>query len=203
MSTFFYKIINEYSRAIMALLFVFIGITSSAQSDTLIGNPPADTLKSVPSGFSKKWNMEPHSPMKATIYSAVIPGAGQIYNKKWWKSIIVYGGIGTCVYFIQDNTKNYRVYREAYISSVDNDPLTIPKIEGNAPFFNEWQEQYRRWLDVSYMALVGVYVLQIIDANVDAHLFYYDISPDIHLSLHPSLMPAGSIKPGFGLALTF
>ncbi len=147
--------------------------------------------------------MEPHSPLKATVFSAVVPGAGQFYNRKWWKALIVYGGIGTCVYFIRDNDKNYLKYRGAYIASIDGNPNTIPQIEGNAAFFNEAQEQYRRWRDVSWMSLAGVYILQIIDANVDGYLFYYDISPDIHLSIHPSIIPAARGNAGIGLNLNF
>lgn len=147
--------------------------------------------------------MEPHSPMKATVFSAVIPGAGQIYNKKWWKTIIVYAGIGTSVYFVKWNDDNYLTFRRAYIAAVDNDPNTNPTIEGDAAFFNQWQDQHRRWRDVSYMALLGVYILQIIDANVDGHLFYYDVSPEIKLSIQPSMVMSDRIKPGLGISINF
>lgn len=186
------------------LCVVLMSMVASAQSDTLIGIENVDSI-SLPksSGFKAKWNLEPHSPLKATVYSAVLPGAGQIYNKKWWKSIIVYAGLGTCVYFIQDNNQNYKLYRKAYIATIDNNPATNPEIEGNSAFFNEWQEQYRRWRDVSYMALIGVYILQIIDANVDGHLFYYDISPEISLSIHPSFQVSDRVNGGIGLMLNF
>lgn len=191
-------------RALVALFVVFISVTSKAQSDTLIGLSTVDTtVVEKPSSWKAKWNMEPHSPLRATVYSAVIPGTGQIYNGKWWKSLIVYAGMGTCVYFIADNNKNYQLYKSAYIASVDNDPNTVPTIDGNSAFFNQWQEQYHRWRDVSYMALVGVYVLQIIDANVDGHLFYYDVSPDISLSIHPSVSMSDRVRPGFGLQINF
>lgn len=189
---------------IAILCIVFMGIIGHTQSDTLIGLNAVDTTQlNKTSGFSAKWHMEPHSPMKATVYSAVLPGAGQIYNKKWWKSLIVYAGLGTCVYFINDNNKNYQSFRKAYIASIDGDPTTVPQIEGNAAFFNEWQEQYHRWRDVSYMALIGVYVLQIIDANVDGHLFYYDISPEISLSVQPSFQLSNGVNGGLGLVLKF
>jgi hypothetical protein len=192
------------SRVFIALLFAFCAIKINAQSsDTLIIDSTNVKSLTTESKWKAKWNMQPHSPLKATVFSAVIPGAGQLYNKKWWKTIIVYGGIGTCVYFIRDNDKNYLTYRRAYIAAIDGDPNTIPQIEGNASFYNDVQEQYRRWRDISWMALAGVYILQIIDANVDGHLFYYDISPDIHLSIHPSIIPTARGNAGIGLLLNF
>lgn len=190
------------SRVLIALLFIFCSSSIPAQDTLFMDSAAVKTMKPR-SGFSEKWNMQPHSPMKATIYSAVLPGAGQIYNKKWWKAVIVYAGIGTCAYFIKWNDDNYLTYRRAYIAAIDGDPNTVPAIEGDAAFFNQWQDQYRRWRDVSYMALLGVYVLQIIDANVDGHLFYYDISPDIQLSIQPSLVPADKVKPGIGITFNF
>ena len=192
------------SRVFIALLFAFCAFKSNAQSgDTLIIDSTNVKTLQTDSKWKTKWNMQPHSPLKATVFSAVIPGAGQLYNKKWWKTIIVYGGIGTCVYFIRDNDKNYLTYRRAYIAAIDGDPNTIPQIEGNASFYEDVQEQYRRWRDISWMALAGVYILQIIDANVDGHLFYYDISPDINLSVHPSVIPTARGNAGIGLLLNF
>lgn len=190
------------SRVFIALLFVFCSLASRAQDTLIIDSTVVQPLKK-PSKFSEKWNMQPHSPMKATIYSAVLPGAGQVYNKKWWKTLIVYAGIGTGVYFVKWNDNNYLTYRRAYIAAIDNDPNTVPSIEGDAAFFNQWQDQHRRWRDVSYMALLGIYVLQLIDANVDAHLFYYDVSPDIQLRVQPSVVVSDRIKPGLGISINF
>jgi hypothetical protein len=83
------------------------------------GQNAADT-----SNFSKKWNA-PHSPFKATLLSAALPSAGQIYNRKYWKAPIVVAGIGTCTYFILSNTKSYQHYKSEYIKAADNDPLTV------------------------------------------------------------------------------
>lgn len=190
------------SRVFIALLFAFCATHAQVQ-DTLIIDTTNVKIVKTEKSWKAKWNMEPHSPLKATVFSAALPGAGQIYNKKWWKAIIVYGGIGTCVYFIRDNDKNYLTYRRAYIAAIDGDPTTIPQVEGNASFYNDVQEQYRRWRDISWMALAGVYLLQIIDANVDGHLFYYDISPDINLSIHPSIIPTARGNAGIGLLLNF
>ena len=186
----------------MVLLFALCTFPLFSQ-DTLVTTGVDSSSVGSPKTFSEKWNMKPHSPMKATVYSAVIPGAGQIYNKKWWKSAIVYAGMGTCIYFIADNNKNYHNYLDAYVASVDGDINTVPNIAGSSSYLNEWQEQYHRWRDVSYMALFGVYVLQIIDANVDGHLFYYDVSPEMNLSFHPYIIPSAQLNAGFGLQLHF
>jgi hypothetical protein len=193
---------SEKSRILVVLLFSLFTFSALAQ-DSLRVSGVDSTQVGSPKTFSEKWNMKPHSPMKATVFSAVIPGTGQMYNKKWWKSAIVYAGMGTCVYFIVDNNKNYHTFLDAYVASVDGDVNTTPQIEGNSAYFNEWQEQYHRWRDVSYMALVGVYVLQIIDANVDGHLFYYDVSPEMNLSFHPYVIPSAQLNAGFGLQLRF
>jgi hypothetical protein len=193
---------SEKSRILVVLLFSLLSFSAFSQ-DTLIVAGVDSMEVGSPKTFSERWNMKPHSPMKATVFSAVIPGAGQMYNHKWWKSAIVYAGMGTCVYFIVDNNKNYHTFLDAYVASVDGDINTTPQIDGNSAYFNKWQEQYHRWRDVSYMALVGVYVLQIIDANVDGHMFYYDVSPEMNLSFHPYVIPSAHLNAGFGLQLRF
>lgn len=114
---------------------------------------------------------------------------------------IVYAGLGTCVGFIIFNTKQYRYYKDQYIAQIDGDPTTNPDV--NASNLDAIQEQYHKWMDVSYMALFGVYLFQIIDANVDGHLFYYNIDKDLSLQMQPCLMPIGNVKPGLGLTLKF
>jgi hypothetical protein len=152
------------------------------------------------SNWSRKWNME-HSPLKATVMAAVLPGAGQVYNRKYWKLPILYAGMGTCVYFIADNTREYRKWRDSYIAANDGDPATVPAYDPAKYRLDYAQDLYRRWTELSYMALLGVYILQVIDANVDAHLFYFDVSPDLSLQIHPSLLNTGRAYPGIGISL--
>jgi len=193
---------SKKSRILVVLLFSLFTLSSFSQ-DTLMVDGVDSTAIGSPKTFSEKWNMKPHSPMKATVFSAVVPGSGQIYNGKWWKSAIVYAGMGTCVYFIVDNNKNYHNFLDAYVASVDGDINTTPSIAGSSAYLNDWQDQYHRWRDVSYMALLGVYVLQIIDANVDGYLFYYDVAPEVNLSFHPYVIPSAQLNAGFGLQLRF
>jgi hypothetical protein len=150
--------------------------------------------------WSKKWNMQPHSPLRATCYSAMLPGLGQAYNKKYWKMPVVYAAMGTAVGFIISNNRNYQYYKRQYVASVDGDPTTVPEVEASNLF--EIQEQYHRWRDVSYMLLGAAYVLQMIDANVDGHFFYYDVSKDVSLQWTPLWMPYQK-APGVGLQFTF
>lgn len=141
--------------------------------------------------FQRNWNL-PHSPLKATLSSALLPGLGQIYNHKYWKTPIALAGIGTCVYFIHTNTQSHRFWKNAFIAYNDNDPNTNP--DGIAVGLNNSQLDYNRllykkYLDISYLSLIGVYALQILDAHVDAHLFNFDVSPKLSLRTTPLLYP--------------
>jgi len=142
-----------------------------------------------------------HSPKRATIFSAALPGLGQAYNKQYWKIPIVYAGLGTAVYFIVDNTKNFKNFREQLLFEIDGDPLTINTSGGNEAQLREVTQTYRRWRDWSYIAVGAIYGLQILDANVSAHLFYFDVDDDLSLMWHPSI-PAPSTA-GLTLRLTF
>ena len=144
-----------------------------------------------------------HSPLKATIYSAVLPGAGQVYNKKIWKVPIVYAGLGTCAGFIIYNNQKYHRFLDAYIAETDGDETTINDTPYSASSLFDIQDTYHSWRDLSYICLVGVYVLQIIDASVDAHLWYFDVSDDLSLNWRPSLIDTGRLNGGISLSLQF
>ena len=122
------------------------------------------------------------SPKKAAIYSAVIPGAGQIYTKKYWKVPIIYGGLVTSAYFINDNNNQYKEYREAALLSYETgeDQLGYTYSE-----LITLKDHYKRNREISYFSYVGVYLLKIIDASVNAHLFHFDVSDDISLNIRP------------------
>ena len=122
------------------------------------------------------------SPKKAAIYSAVIPGSGQIYTKKYWKVPIIYGGLVTSAYFINDNNNQYKEYREAALLSYETgeDQLGYTYSE-----LITLKDHYKRNREISYFSFVGVYILNIIDASVNAHLFHFDVSDDISLNIRP------------------
>lgn len=132
--------------------------------------------------------LKKHSPRTATLMSLALPGLGQIYNKKYWKLPIVYAGVGTSVYFVIWNRKNYRFYRQAYLDKIDGDPTTIdpfPTYTGTQIY--DFVEYYHKFMEISYIAAAGFYILNIIDANVDAHLFYFNVSDDLSLRIAPSI----------------
>ena len=127
------------------------------------------------------------SPRKAAILSSTLPGLGQIYNKKYWKIPIIYAGLLTSAYYINDNNVQYKLYKDAYLKRLDNNP-------DNDNFVGEYSSSdllilkdfYRRNREVSILCFVGTYIINILDASVDAHLFDYDISEDISLQMTPT-----------------
>ncbi len=147
-----------------------------------------------------------HSPKKAAILSAVLPGAGQIYNKKYWKLPIVYGGMATAIYLAIDYRKEYFRYREGYRSLIDNDPNTVSEFE-NQPVTPEGvrdvRDTYKNWMEMSFIAAGLVYVLNIVDASVDAHLMEFDVSDNLSIKAQPRVFYVrGIAQPSFGLSLS-
>ncbi|MCO6175548.1 DUF5683 domain-containing protein [Flavobacterium sp. NRK F10] len=132
--------------------------------------------------------INPLSPSKAAFYSAVVPGLGQIYNKKYWKLPLVYGGLAAGIYFYTWNNNKYHEYRDEYKRRLDgtSDP--------NHPIYAgldddrliRAQKFHQRNRDLSALITAGIYILNIVDANVDAHLMQFNVNdnlslaPDIH-----------------------
>jgi hypothetical protein len=163
------------------------------------------------------------NPTKAVIYSAVFPGLGQIYNRKYWKLPIIYGGFLGCVYAISWNNNQYTGYKDAYREFLDDDPETNAWLAykyysySNNP--NEWNSQqvngfanalknkkdyFRRYRDLSYIITVGLYAICMIDAYVDAQLFEFDISEDLSLRIDPVLFErTQNNSKSFGLQCSF
>lgn len=170
---------------------------------------PVDSLvlDSVPEALEVEQLEEEyvHSPHKATVYAAVFPGAGQIYNKKYWKLPILYGGIGGLIYAISFNSNYYNKYRSAYRDFLIRDPgntsyeefippqLSLDDVHGqNAEWFQRSLQNKRRYYkrsrDLSYIVMVGLYVISIIDASVDAHFYDFDISDDLSFRVEPAVL---------------
>lgn len=187
------------NKTIAIFILAFASLTSYSQNETY-DVAEADTTETETTSDEL---FASHPPKKATIMSALLPGLGQAYNKKYWKIPIVYAGIGTCVYFIVENGKSYRLYRDALIAVRDDDPSTVNTTRFTGSQLDQLQNTYRRWLDLSYVSLAAVYILQIIDANVDAHFFHFDISDDISLNWSPSVDFRNSGTTGISLNLQF
>ena len=157
---------------------------------------------SVAKKARRDWATWRPNPKRALWLALVLPGAGQIYNRKYWKIPIVYGGFVGCIYAMQWNNQMYRDYSQAYLDIMDDDPNTQSynqflhlgnkiddtNIERYKKLFKSRKDRYRRWRDMSYFVLVGVYALSVIDAYVDASLSEFDISKNLSLSVEPTIM---------------
>ena len=145
---------------------------------------------------------DPLRPAKAAFYSAVLPGLGQAYNKKYWKIPVVYAGIGTGVYFYLNNNKLYNEYRDAYKSRLAG--YTNDQFWGqynNSTLVNA-QKTMQRNKNLSLVLAFGMYVLNIVDANVDAHLMQFNV--DSRLSVKPELFQnQNNYKQNIGLTFNY
>ena len=127
-------------------------------------------------------------PKRAGLYSAILPGAGQVYTKKYWKVPIIYAGLITSAYYIKENHSLYNLYKQTYINRWEGnrtDEFTNRYTDANLLTLTE---HYRRNTEVSALLFTLTYVLNIVDASVSAHLFDYDISEDISLHIQPIYM---------------
>jgi len=178
--------VRNFTICILAILFFATGFSALGQEAA------KDTIQ-------KKKTETIHSPRKATIYSAVLPGLGQIYNRKYWKVPLVYGGFAALGYFINFNNAEYVKFRQAYSDIIDDDPNTISYTRLNVnPGFLEpdkigqfteslrgAKDYWRRNRDLVVIGTAVFYAVNIIDASVDAHFFNFDISDDLTINWVP------------------
>ena len=185
-------------RFIIILILFLLGSTAMAQKSTLKQPVPDSVLE------------KRHSPAKATIMSACLPGLGQIYNKKYWKLPIIYAGFGVLSYLIVFNTNYYLTYKSAYIESYNKDSAgnysDIVKKYPQESILSA-REYYRRNLEITIIFTALLYALNIVDAVVDAHLFTYDIKKDLSFRIEPALIPPAAqvrnYSSGIKLCLKF
>lgn len=159
-------------------------------------------------------------PMKAVWYSSLMPGLGQIYNRRYWKLPIVIGGYLGLTYATSWNARYYKDYSVAYRDAMDDDPKTnsylnfLPVGTVDATLDKSWlqnalkskKDMYRRNRDLCIISMVGLYLVCMVDAYVDAQLFQFDISPDLSLRVMPAIIePSGFRSASYGLqcAITF
>ena len=144
-----------------------------------------------------------HPEAKRAMWMAlVLPGAGQIYNRKYWKLPIIYGGFVGCAYAITWNNQMYHDYSQAYLDIMDDDPNTQSynqflhlgatidesNIERYKEIFRKRKDKFRRWRDMGVFVMIGVYAFSVIDAYVDASLSEFDISDDLTLRVEPTVL---------------
>ncbi|WP_143470804.1 DUF5683 domain-containing protein [Labilibaculum manganireducens] len=193
---------------ILGLIFLMLfGKSNNAISQQLV---EADTV-------AVESIVKVHSPHKATMYSVIFPGLGQAYNKKYWKIPILYAGIGVTVYAINWNTKNYKKYKSGFkdfsefydwkaLSEEEKLVTEKPTADSYQKILeNDWEEtdsrtdtwfkttlqngkdSYKHDRDLSYIILVGVYVLNIVDAAVDAHFTNFNVNNDLTIKVEPAV----------------
>ena len=183
------------------LFYIFIFLFSSTQFVVAQNKKLKIETKETAKG-----DINPLSTAKAAFYSAILPGLGQAYNKRYWKIPIVYGAMGAGVYFIIDNNKKYNQYRNEYKKRLANGGTidTSDPTYGNLTTESviRGQKFYQKNRDLSVLITAGLYILNIVDANVDAHLLQFNVNDD--LSLKPDLQTNPyTFKQNVGLTLTY
>lgn len=183
--------IDSLTRSDSVITFEEKPIQSVLIDSTRIAKPKRD------------WNTWRPDPKRALWLALVLPGAGQIYNRKFWKLPIIYGGFIGCIYALTWNNMMYKDYSQAYLDLMDNDPNTASynkflhlgveidssNEERYKEIFRSRKDKYRRWRDMSFFVMIGVYALSVIDAYVDAELSAFDISKDLSLKVEPTVIP--------------
>ncbi|MCF2613374.1 MAG: DUF5683 domain-containing protein [Prevotella stercorea] len=176
----------------------FTSIKADSVADNALSPIKADSVYKV----KRDWSTWRPNPKRAMWLAIVLPGAGQIYNRKYWKLPIVYGGFVGCIYAMRWNNQMYTDYSQAYLDLMDDDPNTQSynqflhlgakidesNIQRYQTLFKKRKDKFRRWRDLSFFCLVGVYALSIVDAYVDASLSEFDISKDLSLKLEPTII---------------
>ena len=170
---------------------------TKADSLKLLAQPDTIRLKK-----RRDWATWRPNPKRAMWLAIVLPGAGQIYNRKYWKLPLVYGGFVGCAYAMRWNNQMYRDYSQAYMDLMDNDPNTQSynqflhlgvkidetNIDRYKTLFKNRKDRFRRWRDLSVFCMIGVYALSIVDAYVDASLSEFDISNNLSLRVEPTII---------------
>ena len=207
-------------RLVATMMLLFAAVIGSAQEVTTVDSIAAvrtdetewlmdDTLQ-MGRFFAadtlakpvRDWSTWRPDPKRAMWLAIVLPGAGQIYNRKYWKLPIIYGGFVGCIYAMQWNNMMYNDYSRAYLDIMDNDPTTqsynqflhlgtqiTPSNESRyKTLFKKRKDYYRRYRDLSFFILIGVYALSVIDAYVDASLSDFDITKDLSLKVSPTVI---------------
>ena len=147
-----------------------------------------------------------HSPVKATWMSAALPGLGQYYNGKYWKIPIIYAGFSSLVYYVIQNRYEYNRFKDAYAISVElpegqeSNNILVQNYDKNELLLQ--RDYYQSNLEMSYILTGIFYIIQIVDATVDAHLYDYDIDDDLSIHIVPQMLPTNEglrFMPGLGI----
>lgn len=205
---------------IVLICSVFLQLQGKAQTDTSSVEPRmkkkggilvtidstetlSESIKMATDTSSSKKVKREHSPSKAALYSALLPGLGQVYNRKYWKVPIIGLGAGALIYGLNFNQSNFSMFKQELIKRQQGLGNLDPDLDRYSDAnLNELQDFYRRNRDLTIVGLALVYALNIIDATVDAHLFEFNVDDDLSMKVSPApIFTASSSMPAFGLGI--
>ncbi len=216
--------VNKYRIKFLIALI----IAASSYSHQILAQRGEVNIISADTIIAEPVVVKPHSPHKATFYSAILPGLGQAYNKKYWKIPLLYGGIGGVIYGLNFNTQNYNKYRRAYRDYLLQDPGNTSYLNKNVrprgmsredheyrlsidASYADWYESaleskkkyYKKYRDMSYVGLALAYVINLVDASVDAHFKTFDVSNDLSMHVEPFIQPIYGGFNSLGMQVRF
>lgn len=196
----------SFKKNIFTLILLFVATGLFAQKDSITDVKKIKDLKIKGNIKTVQGVYDPLAPSKAAFYSAIFPGLGQIYNKKYWKAPIVWGALAVPVYYYQINNSDYRRFRRAYKLRKNGlvDEFTIDGVETvSTETLETAQEQLRENRDFSLLSGVIIYILQIVEASVNAHLMQFNT--DDNLTFKPTLIqdPIRFESPTVGLTIKY
>lgn len=191
-------------KKILLLNFLFsflcaVQLTAQVPDSLVKKKPP------VAADSSRKKNSQVFNPRTATLRSAILPGWGQIYNKKYWKLPLVWGALGTTAGIYFYNVKNYRSLKEAYIYLTDTDPNNDGQVNPlyrnlSAESIRSYRNSFRQNVDYSVLFFLLFWGLNVVDATVDAHLKAFDVDDNLSLEIRPGYSPMAKTS-GISLVL--
>lgn len=195
-------------RIVILVLFLIVAVLNASAQDPEVSKDDSLVVERADTVTIQSYAAR-YDPRKALLYAAVLPGLGQIYNKKYWKLPLVYGGmfaIGYAINFYQDG---YTTYKAKLYWNLENgleqDGDIAPGDSYTTANYRRIVDQYKRERDFMIILMGGVYLLQIIDAHVDAHLKEFDLNPKLQMSLRPTVEQNELIgrQSGFSIVLKF
>lgn len=193
---------------ILCVLYTLHGVSQSDSSEAVLPHKlEADTLaQSTPDSITARPTSR--NPKRAALLSAAAPGLGQIYNERYWKLPIVYGGLGATAFLVFQNRSQYLALKKAYVQdiNVSDGDVSVYRDQGfSLADIQSEAERFQTNMEYSAVAFLAVYLLQVVDAAVDAHLYYFDVSEDLSLQWTPTVQPTAMNRPvnGVSIALTF
>ena len=178
-------------KTLVIIVFIFISCSLKAQEEYT--NKEQDSIYTIQHQMAIK-------PTKVAFYSAILPGLGQAYNKKYWKIPFVYGALATSSYFVIHNKNKYHEFREDFKrKKLGDESVTL-----SLAILQRAQEYHKKKRDGNILLTIGVYILQIVEASVDAHLKYHNV--DKKLGFSPKIMQnpiLGDLQVGMGISYNF